>query len=191
MARTHGAGRLRAARGSRGVVPSVGWVALRLLLARPLCQSVAWSCQTTKCCPRRRRGCGGVHGSPGLLHEDARVCQGAVPRAGVGDAARSLVCGEASLVRGRVPGESAALYLWRAALLVRLALGHRLLSGGAARAGGPRRPGGPWCVSRRWRAGEAPATTDAASRTDCSPRATAWSTEKKKRISIDLSEEYN
>mmetsp|Transcript_5699 Transcript_5699/g.13787 ORF Transcript_5699/g.13787 Transcript_5699/m.13787 type:complete len:158 (-) Transcript_5699:13-486(-) len=39
--------------------------------------------------------------------------------ASLGDAARSLVCCQASLVRGRVPRESAALYLWRAALLVR------------------------------------------------------------------------
>ena len=191
MARTHGAGRLRSARGSGGVVPSVGWLALRLLQPGPLREGLVGSCKATKrgprCCWRRR----GQHGSPGLLYAHARVGQGAVPRASLGDAARPLFCGEAPVLRGRVPRESAALYLWRAALLVRLALGHRLLSGGAARAGGPRRPGGPWCVSRRWRAGEAPATTDAASRTDCSPRATAWSTEKKKRISIDLSEEYN
>ena len=120
MARTHGAGRLRVARGSRGVVPSVGWVALRLLLAGPLREGLVGCCKTTERGPRRRRGCGGVHGSPGLLHEDARFGQGAVPRAGAGDAARPLVCGEASLVRGRVSGESAALYLWRAALLLRL-----------------------------------------------------------------------
>ena len=191
MARTHGTGRLRFVGGSGGVVPSLGWLSICVLLARPLREGLVGSCKTTKCRPRRRRGCCCEYGSPGLLYADARFREGAMPRARVGDAARSLVRRETSVLRGRVSRESAALYLWRAALLVRLALGHRLLSGGAARAGGPRRPGGPWCVSRRWRAGEAPATTDAASRTDCSPRATAWSTEKKKRISIDLSEEYN
>ena len=91
----------------------------RLLLARPLREGLVGSCPTAERRPRRRRGCCCEYGSPGLLYEDARFRQSAVPCAGVGDAARPLVCREASLVRGRVSGESAALYLWRAALLVR------------------------------------------------------------------------
>ena len=120
MARTHGTGRLRVARGSRSVIPSVGRFSLRLLLARPLRQSLVGSCQTAERGSRRRRGCCCEYGSPGLLYAHARLREGAVPRAGLGDAAGPLVCGQESLVRGRVPGESAALYLWRAALLVRL-----------------------------------------------------------------------
>ena len=120
MARTHGTGRLRVARGSRGLISSVGRLSIRLLLAGPLREGLVGSCPTTKRRPRRRRGCGREYGAPGLLYADARCGQSAVPRAGLGDAAGPLVCGQESLVRGRVPGESAALYLWRAALLVRL-----------------------------------------------------------------------
>ena len=119
MVGTHGAGRLRAARGSRGIVPSVGRLALRLLLARPLREGLARRRATAERRPRRRRGRGREYGSPGLLYEDARFRESPMSCASLGDAARSLVCCQASLVRGRVPRESAALYLWRAALLVR------------------------------------------------------------------------
>ena len=118
MARTHGAGRLRSARGSRGVISSVGRFSIRLLQPRSLREGLARRRAAAERRPRRRRGCCCEYGSPGLLYEDARFREGAVPRAGLSDAARPLVCREASLVRGRVSGESAALYLWGAALLV-------------------------------------------------------------------------
>ena len=74
-----------------------------------------------KCRPRRRRGCGRVHGSPGLLYEDAGLRKGAVPRAGLSDAARPSFAVKHPSFEGVCPGESAALYLWRAALLVSVA----------------------------------------------------------------------
>ena len=118
MVRIDRSRRLRVARGSRGVVPSLGRVSICVLLARPLRQSVVGCRKTAERGPRRRRGRGRVHGSPGLLYEDARCSQSAMSCASLGDAARPLVCGQESLVRGRVSGESAALYLWRAALLL-------------------------------------------------------------------------
>ena len=56
-----------------------------------------------------------VYGSPGLLYEDARFAK-AQSRASLSDAARPLVRREASLVRGCVSGESAAVHVRGAAL---------------------------------------------------------------------------
>ena len=151
---------------------------VRLLLARPLREGLVGSCQTSKCRPRRRRGCCRVHGSLRLLYEDARFREGAVPRASFSDAARSLVRREASLVRGCVPRESAALYLWRAALLVRC----RVDSSAASMASSS--------AASTWNALHAQAT---ARGRDVAPpprhRADA-AHRKKKTYSFDLLEEY-